>query len=438
MDRTLLARRVAPVAVFAAVLGTVVLVSRHSNGSGGDPRPIPVAAGGTVNTKSGEARDASAPMMATFGTVTIPDRLLAGLPTEGPTHTLGRDGSDRTAALAKALGVAGAVRNEPDGWSAGTDPRVLHVANVPGLPWYLSTDAKERYAYGVSGVGVATAVDATATPDEVDGKDPESKPGTVVAEPCPSPTADGAEICMPPVPASPPPPPNPAPQPSDAEARAAADPVLAAAGVTGATVTTRADFLGKEVVASPVVGGLPTSGYETRLTIDADGAVVMGGGYLAHPSFDDTYPLLDPRAALERGVKPYDGREPMTLEAPCEAGKPCPTYAEPPAREATAVRLGLLLMPSFDEGNDAFLVPAWLLSFEGSDFEEPVLALPDRYLATPPPPTGDPDEPVCSPEPCGKPVPPDSGVSNGGGLTPGTADPGTPEPDFATDQPLKQ
>jgi hypothetical protein len=144
--------------------------------------------------------------------------------------------------------------------------------------------------------------------------------------------------------------------------------------------------------------------------------VVAGNGFLDTPALDDTYPLLDPKAALTRvatGGIADDGREPMPAPAiaTCLPEKPC--FDSPAERVATAVRLGLMYAPSYD-AKAVYLVPAWLLSFAGSDYPEPLMALPDRYLATPPPDTREPGVPMCDPAPCGVDVPPDGGVTGNG------------------------
>lgn len=459
MDRSQVARRVAPVAVFAAVLGGIVLVDRGGSGGGGTPRPLPIglasgrgAGGGAEDAAYGTSRPASAPYHWTE--TRIPDGLLAGLPSEGPAYALKGDAS-RIEALARALGLSGEVRRVERGWTVGTGEKVLSVMEYAGRPWYLGAEKPETRSGGGSvggSVGVATAEPAKPSggPAEVPPAEPSPAPSggdTPVAEPtrpatepttepgsepktdpCPPPPPGAEPYCAVPVPM---PQPTMPPQPSDAEARAVMDRILAALGRTGSQVTMTPGYAGKEVTAAPVVDGLPTVGWETRATVEAGGTIAYASGFLSDATREATYPLLDPRAALTRGGIGYARDMPAIATAQPAVGAPAPTTSPgdtpapeptptPVVREAKAVRLGLLFVPSFDGGEAAFLVPAWLLSFEGSSWEEPYVALPDEYLQEPPAPSN-PDEPVCDPSPCPtRDVPPDSGTGGSGGGSDGS------------------
>ncbi len=390
MDRSSLARRVTPAGVFVVVLAAIVALSLR--GGGTTLEPVPLGSSGVRNDRAKTAgADSAAPALAPYyGKVVIPDALLAGLPDEGPVYQVGATvGADRVAALATALGVSGEPRTDDDGWVVG--------------PGNVAVDGGVVSSGGVS-TGVATAEPGTVEPSP----NASGAPDEPVPPPCPSPAPDTKDTCvtpLPPVPVSPP------PGPSDDAARAAAAKVFAAVGLGDAPVAVTDGWGSKDVAASPVVGGLPTVGFETRVNVDADGTIAYANGFLGTPHFDARYPLLDPRAAVDRGYG--SGIEPMRdlIGAPCEVGSTCPPYPAAPDREATKVRLGLLFMGGWD-GKDAFLAPAWLLSFEGSTYEEPVLALPDKYIATPPP-SGDPGEPVCNPSPCPKP-----GVEEGTAVPP--------------------
>lgn len=408
MDRTKLARSAPPVAAFVtaitAVIAGAVVAGPHATPPSQRPRPLPLAASGPAGT----TKDAAAPMTTTrafLGKIVVPDSLLADQPTEGKAYTIDpRVETSVIATLASALGITGDVKTTAEGWTVGTGDRVLNVTNTGGLPWY--TGPGDKGVVGIA-VDVATAAPATiapcptpTAPNEVVHCDPpppdatpEDQPGaTPVPVPLPEPVA-----------------PSPAPQPSDDVARAVATKVLAAAGVTEPDLTLQPGFAGKDVVARPVVGGLPTSGYETSLTVDVHGDVVYGNGYLGRATYNATYPLLDPQAAADRTATKYLGG-PVPL--PAVETTPVPA----PDRVATKVRLGLQFQPSWQPDGTAYLVPAWLLTFAESTWEEPVLALPDEYLATPPPPAYDPagkPEPV----PPGTPASADGSSGSGGTAT---------------------
>lgn len=438
MERTAAARRFGPVAVFALVLAVLVAIAARPGGGGSDRdlTPIPLGARGAL-ANEGAPHDAaggsSTRAMYYGGEIVVPDRLLDGVPTEGPVHdvTAGDTSGGRITALAKALGVSGEVRTDAEGWVVGDGDTVLRVLRQPGSPWYLGPDK-----FGVRPVdgGVVVAEPATPQPapapkpdEDPDGDTPVSSDpcapdsptcssGTAPkALPCPTPT-DGTEpACVPP---APPPEPTKPPQPTDAEARAVAQRVFDAAGLGGAGITVNDAWDGKEVVAAPVVGGLPTVGFETRVTVELGGDILWASGFLGGTDAKGDYPLLAPREAVARGGA-WGGVRDLALGAPCPPEEPCPT---PEPREATALRLGLMYMTSYDAAQGAFLAPAWLLTFEGNTWEEPVLALPDRYIATPSPAPG--DEPGVQTDP-GTGTEPSGGAGSDGSAGSGEVPPET-------------
>ncbi|MDQ1713396.1 MAG: hypothetical protein QOE45_2846 [Frankiaceae bacterium] len=409
MDRSLLVRRAAPVAVFAAVLGGVLAVNLRGHQPG--LKALPLAAAANRDAAAGAPTSAEAKSRYGSGQLEIPDALLAGLPTDGPAHDLGPASDADVSALARALGIDGTLRNDAEGRHAGTGDRVLTVSKSGGHPWYLG---------GGRDVAVAAPPPGTADPDTPVTDTPAtsgpgssgSGSGSSGAAPCPSPAPDAKDACGEPHPYTPPKPP---PMPSAEDARNAAAPVLAALGLGSAPVTVQDGWGTRTVVAAPVVGGLPTSGYETRLDVDVHGDITSGNGFLGTPEAAATYPLLDPRASVERGG-PYGVA--VDMMAPClptPAGT-CASASPPPPREATQVRLGLVFMPSYD-GTKAFLAPAWLLSFADSTWAEPVLALPDRYLE--PPPTAKPGDGT-------EPGQTDPGPNDQGQIEPATGAPAKP------------
>ena len=445
MERSTAARRFGPVAVFALVLAVLVAIAARPGGGGDRDRdlaPIPLGArGATANEGARDAAAGSTRAMYYGGEIVIPDRLLDGVPTEGPVHdvTAGDTSDARISALAKALGVSGEVRTDAEGWVVGDDETdvVLRVLRQPGLPWHLGPDK-----FGVRPVDGGVVVAEPATPQPAPVPKPVEDPDTPVssdpcapdsptcsgtapkAQPCPSPP-DGAEIspaCWPP---KTPPEPTKPPQPTDADARAVAQRVFDAAGLAGAAITVNDAWSAKEVVATPVVGGLPTVGFETRVTVALSRNVLWASGFLGGTESKGDYPLLAPRDAVTRGGA-WGGVRDLALGAPCPPEEPCPT---PKPREATALRLGLMYMSSYDAAQGAFLAPAWLLTFEGGTWEEPVLALPDRYIATPSPAPGVQTDPGTGTEPSG-------GAGSDGGGMPGST--GGASPHTAVDTPVPE
>ncbi|WEO97898.1 hypothetical protein A6P39_029920 [Streptomyces sp. FXJ1.172] len=87
---------------------------------------------------------------------------------------------------------------------------------------------------------------------------------------------------------------------SVSKAASAAAPVLKAAGLDGAkTDASQVMGLQRVVNADPVVGGLPTYGWTTGLTVDRQGEVVGGHGLLGTPVKGATYPVLSAAKTLK-------------------------------------------------------------------------------------------------------------------------------------------
>jgi hypothetical protein len=166
--------------------------------------------------------------------------------------------------------------------------------------------------------------------------------------------------------------------------RKAANPVLTALGLADASV--HVEPYGA-VTADPVVDGLPTFGYATRLEFDAGGRLVGGNGFLGRPERGASYPLVSAAAALATLTSP----QPQLGAPTCEG---CPV---PPPAVVTGAVLGLAWTPLVDEG--AALLPAWL--FTVTDWPMPLVqvAVQPRYLESPAP------EPTSLPASVPPPVP---------------------------------
>lgn len=166
--------------------------------------------------------------------------------------------------------------------------------------------------------------------------------------------------------------------PSPARVRAAARQVWAALGLT--TALTRVS--GATAVADPVVGGLVTTGWSTRITVDPTGRIVVAFGHLAAPTVAGRYPVIGAREALSR----------------LPAGRGV----------VTSARFGLALVT---DARGPLLVPAWLFTLVGRSGLLPVVAVADQYLSPAPSST-----PVSGGlPPCATPAP--SGFAHCGAVT---------------------
>ncbi|WKE72108.1 hypothetical protein [Streptomyces sp. WP-1] len=255
---------------------------------------------------------------------------------------------DQVVRLAKALGVSGTPVAEGYGWRIGgkdgSGPTLQVNRDAPGS-WTFS-----RYAPGTDDCG----------------KGPLCAPGPV------GPT--GAPV-------------------SAATAGKAAAPVLRAAGLEGAR-TDAGQIMGKQrvVTADPVVGGLPTSGWATGLTISRQGEVVGGRGLLSTPVKGATYPVLDaektlalmnaaPRGDHRMGPGGCAGpaRFATRLEGPCG-------QASPASSGTVTVDKAVFGLAAHSVGGRQTLVPSWLFETRGSGTVS-YPAIDPRYLASPAPST---------------------------------------------------
>ncbi|MFE6827677.1 hypothetical protein [Streptomyces sp. NPDC057690] len=238
---------------------------------------------------------------------------------------------DEVARLAKALGAEGTPVVDGEAWKvgAGNDGSgpVLRVnRQAPGM-WTFT-----RYAPGTDNCTAGTDK-CTATPL----------------------AGSGAPV-------------------SEAAAKKAAAPVLEAVGQDGAQVDASQVMGSQRVVnADPVFGELPTYGWTTGISVDAQGAVVGGNGQLEPPVKGDTYPLLSAREALDAlnaapgtdhrmGIGGCASPVPLKdrLESPCGA-----STAAPQAQTATVEDAVLGLAPH-TSGGQQVLVPSWLFDVKAA------------------------------------------------------------------------
>ncbi|MFJ9116210.1 hypothetical protein ACIRJO_11770 [Streptomyces sp. NPDC102394] len=174
---------------------------------------------------------------------------------------------------------------------------------------------------------------------------------------------------------------------SEAAAKKAAAPVLKAAGQDDAKVDASQVMGAQRMVnADPLVGGLPTYGWTTALTVGAQGEVVGGSGRLKAPVKGDTYPVLGARRTLElmnatpvtdhrMGIGGCASPVPLKdrLEAPC--GEATPGATATPAKPTATVEKAVFGLAAHTVAGRPALVPSWL-------FEVRTAGAPDAFTVT--------------------------------------------------------
>ncbi|MEU7159933.1 hypothetical protein [Streptomyces chrestomyceticus] len=279
-------------------------------------------------------------------------RAAAELP-EGPSSApvyqpRGEVSQEAVARLAKALDLPGKVRSDGASWKVGgltRDARspVLEVAKGGSGAWTYSQ-------YGTpGGTGCAeTAPKGGGNGSQVGG------PGCPEGGDTSAQNDSGTKDAV-----------------SPEKAKQAAQPVLEALGQKDAQL----DASGlsgavRTVSAAPVVGGLPTYGWQSDIRIGSDGQVVGGSGQLARPVKGDTYPVQSAEKTLERlnaahrGAKNSGTGGCATAEPRKKQGTDA-TSVEPCADNAAARKpadvTGAVfgLSAQYVNGRQA-LVPSWL------------------------------------------------------------------------------
>ncbi|WP_406416719.1 hypothetical protein [Streptomyces sp. NBC_01614] len=213
---------------------------------------------------------------------------------------------------------------------------------------------------------------------------------------------------------------------SEAAAKKAAAPVLKAVGQDDAKLDASQLMGDRRVVnASPVVGGLPTYGWTTGVTVNAQGEVVGGSGQLAAPVKGDTYPVLDAEKTLGlmNAAPGTDGRmgiggcaSPVPLkdrlEAPCGSsgseastgtGTGTDTGTDMPAKDTLTVEKAVFGLASHFVDARQALVPSWLFEVRAPGAKDSFTvthpAVDPKYLVSTTPSQEPPAQP--SPRPSG-------------------------------------
>ncbi|MER6067692.1 hypothetical protein ABT187_02310 [Streptomyces sp. NPDC001817] len=184
------------------------------------------------------------------------------------------------------------------------------------------------------------------------------------------------------------------------KATEAAAPVLKAAGLDDAKIdASQVMGSGRVVNADPVVGGLPTYGWTTGLTVDRQGALVGGHGLLGAPAKGDTYPVLGaaktlklmnaaPKSDHRMGIGGCTHPVPLKnrLEQPCGASTGAPQRGADAGTDAVTVDRAVFGLAAHSVAGRQTLVPSWLFEVRGpagqgaSTVSYP--AVDPRYLAS--------------------------------------------------------
>ena len=332
-----------------------------SAASGADGTPPPLAldgysSGGTNGIASGEPNPYGETYRAAGSLPGGPDSAAVYAPQ-------GEVGKDDVARLAKALGVVGTPVAEGQVWQIGgqdgSGPSLQVNKAAPGM-WTFN-----RYAPGTDN---CTGGTLKCTHDPA------------------SPAGDPVSVAV---------------------AKKAAAPILKAVGQDDAKVDASQLMGAQRVVnADPVIGGLPTHGWTTGLTVSAQGEVVGGSGQLAAPVKGDVYPVLSARKTLDlmnaapktdhrMGIGGCASAVPLKdrLEAPCGSST---GISATPTQASTTVEHAVFGLAVHSVNGKQTLVPSWLFETRqpgGQDsFTVTYPAIDPKYLtsATTPTPTASP------------------------------------------------
>jgi hypothetical protein len=316
-----------------AYVGAQATGGSGAGAPGADGTPSPLVLDDYAGTASGGSSNGIAPGEPNpYGVTYQADGALPDGPGSAAAYwAKGAVSKDEVARLAKALGVDGTPTADGPAWKVGSggdgSGPVLRVnRQAPGLWTYT------RYAPGT---------------DDCTG-------GTVKC------TQDPAAPAADPV--------------SEAAARKAAAPVLKAVGQDDAKVDASQVMGAQRVVnADPVIGGLPTYGWTTGVSVSAQGEVVGANGQLKAPVKGDTYPLLSAREALDalNAAPGSDHRmgiggcaSPVPLKDRLES--PCGSSTVTPKGETVTVTDAVLGLAPHTSGGRQVLVPSWLFDVKGT------------------------------------------------------------------------
>ncbi|MEU9401974.1 hypothetical protein [Streptomyces sp. NPDC048242] len=321
-------------------------------GAGGTPPPLALDGWSPAGTSS--AAGIAPGERNPYGVRYVAGGKLPDGPGSAPVHAPeGAVAKDAVVRLARALEVDGAPVADGDGWRVGgrAGEPVLRVAGGAAGGWSFS-----RYTPGTDNCPKA----------DVCAQDPVA------------PAADAVSV---------------------AKARQVVAPVLKALGQDAAKTDASQVMGARRVVnADPMVGGLPTYGWTTGLTVDERGEIVGGHGMLAVPQKGAEYPVLGAAKTLEllNSAQPGGHRmgiggcaTPEPLKDRLE--QPCGSDVSPgsPKGDRLTVEKAVFGLAVHPVGGRETLVPSWLYEVRGAaargTFTVTYPAVDPKYLAAPSP-----------------------------------------------------
>ncbi|MFF7542472.1 hypothetical protein ACFZCU_02370 [Streptomyces canus] len=339
-----------------------------ASGASGDDTPPPLALDGySVSDGAGNGIAPGEPNP--YGATYRVDGSLPQGPRSAPVYlTQGQVTEDDVVRLAEALGVDGKPVAQGQVWRVGakdgSGPSLQVNRQAPGV-WTF-----QRYSRVIDNCDSATVCGAEQTPT-------------------------GSPVSV-------------------AVAEKAAAPVLKAAGQDGAKLDASQVMGAQRVVnADPVVGGLPTYGWTTGVTVNGQGEVVGGTGQLKAPVKSDTYPVLSAEKTLGLLNKvPTTGHRmgiggcasPVPLKDRLEA--PCGDSTASPAKSTLTVEKAVFGLASHLVAGRQALVPSWLFEVRAAGAKDAFTvtypAVDPTYIASPA--TATPTSPATPTAPSGEPT----------------------------------
>ncbi|MBX9393138.1 hypothetical protein K4749_05935 [Streptomyces sp. TRM72054] len=179
---------------------------------------------------------------------------------------------------------------------------------------------------------------------------------------------------------------------SEEAARKAAAPILKAVGQDSAKVDAGQVIGAQRVVnADPVVGGLPTYGWPTGVTVGAQGDVVAASGQLTAPVQGATYPVLSAERTLElmnvaQAPAPRGGIGGCASPVPLDGDAACGEMPSVPRQEQVTVEDAVFGLASHSVDARPALVPSWLFEVRApgaqDSFTVTYPAIDPKYLTS--------------------------------------------------------